>query len=538
MIFEPLNPSDEIRHMLLKESLKSYNREEDLENIIRFTSPPPPITTILPEMSLKGKKIGIIGAGVAGLSCAYELRKLGCDITILEGDKNRIGGRIYTYQFGDGYYGEIGAMRIPVSHETTWHYINELKLNTNPFIQNSENNILYVNNLRFHGLDIDKEVQEKLYPSFNVPSNTMPLSELLLYVYNQPILNIPKNIRPYIISIRENYPKLININSHTNFREICKTLGLNNNQINLIYSVIGADSGFFYLSFLEILKEYYPASFTYLYEITGGFYKLPYAFYEAFQKNDDSLGKVNIKMARRVTDIFDKQNKVILRYLNQFTNNFQEEEFDKVICAIPFSTLRLININPLFSNQKMAAIRQINYVPSQKTIILFKERFWEKTKNQELILGGRIFTDLPITTTWFPSHHFNGNGGVLIASYNSNLDATRVSNLDEPIRLYTILRNLEEAIGLPNKYLDDKVINHFTLNWNTNDLSLGGFSKYYIEQNELFAHASCTPEYNNKVFFAGEHIGPSHGWVQSALLSGTTAANQIAKCEKNSYFKH
>lgn len=62
--------------------------------------------------------IGIVGAGAAGLSIAVILQKIGfTNVTILEASE-RIGGRIYTYEFQertpcDHNYYDVGAMRIP-----------------------------------------------------------------------------------------------------------------------------------------------------------------------------------------------------------------------------------------------------------------------------------------------------------------------------------------------------------------------------------------------------------------------------------------
>src|SRR5205807_2509395 len=76
----------------------------------------------------KGKKVVILGAGIAGLSAAYELRKAGFDCTILEA-RNRPGGRNWTIRDGsevkfidgtmqrcewrDGGYFNAGPARIP-----------------------------------------------------------------------------------------------------------------------------------------------------------------------------------------------------------------------------------------------------------------------------------------------------------------------------------------------------------------------------------------------------------------------------------------
>jgi len=532
MIYQPNNPSNEVRHEQLKNALSVLNREEDFHNIIKLTSPPPPITNILPYGSLKDKRIGVIGAGCAGLACSYELRKLGCDVTILEANPSRIGGRIYTHFFDKDFYGELGAMRIPVSHETSWHYINELNLNTNPFYQTSENDILYVKKMRFSGLDINEEATRYLYPKFNLTQTeqSIPLSKLVEYAYNQPILNLPVDIRAFIIAVSENYPDQIDFYDQLNFRKMCNLLGLSTGAIDLIYSVIGADSGFFYFNFLEILKEAYPTSFYYLYEITGGLYHLPYAFYESFKIQNEWLGNVLIKMGMRVTGIYYEHDKVLLKYIDQSNQVMNQEEFDYVVCTIPFSSLRLVDILPLFSNLKMEAIREVNYSPSQKTLILFNEQFWKRDPN---LLGGRIITDQPIISTWFPSHEFRNNYGVLLASYNMNLDATRLTNVNNNFTIYQILRQLEACYGFPTGYLDHKILDYKILNWNKYDYNLGAFAKYYPQQNSLFAYPSITPEFNHKVYFAGEHTSGFHGWIQGALQSAMVSANELALFEKN-----
>ena len=96
---QPDNPTDEERHEMLRITLEQANRIEDFNNIVELLSPPQDITTILPPGSCSGIKVGIIGGGIAGLASAFELRKLGFDITIFETEEKRIGGRVYTYYF-------------------------------------------------------------------------------------------------------------------------------------------------------------------------------------------------------------------------------------------------------------------------------------------------------------------------------------------------------------------------------------------------------------------------------------------------------
>jgi len=105
---------------------------EDYENIINILAPPTDITNISNPGSFKNINVAIIGGGASGLAAAFELRKLGFDITIFDALKDRIGGRIYTHYFDKDkkLYGELGPMRIPIGHETSWHYIDIFNLKT------------------------------------------------------------------------------------------------------------------------------------------------------------------------------------------------------------------------------------------------------------------------------------------------------------------------------------------------------------------------------------------------------------------------
>src|SRR4051812_23176009 len=75
------------------------------------------------------KRVVIIGAGLAGMSSAYQLTQAGHDVTILEA-RTRAGGRVHTLRepFADGLHAEAGAMFIPDSHDLTMHYIKLFRI--------------------------------------------------------------------------------------------------------------------------------------------------------------------------------------------------------------------------------------------------------------------------------------------------------------------------------------------------------------------------------------------------------------------------
>ncbi|OPJ55389.1 flavin monoamine oxidase family protein [Alkalithermobacter paradoxus] len=534
---QPLNPTKDERHKLLRNSLKEVDRLEDYENIIKLLGVPEDITSIAKEGEFKDIKIGIIGAGLAGLSSAFELRKLGCDITIFDPIEDRVGGRVYTHYFDKDkkYYGELGPMRIPISHDVTWHYINLFNLNTRPFIQYNENAYIYVRDTRVKNDPKGKNVMEKIYPQFNLREweRNTPWMELAEHGLVKPLYSIYPQNRKDILRIREKYNPQILYWDKLNIRQVLELSGLSQEAIDLLGRLMPLAGSFYYINYMEVLEEEYPLYFSYLYEIIGGFSHLPNAFYKSLSSQNPkeydnsikNIGKVKFKLGNYVSGIYrsNKHNKVILKFKDKTSSEFQEE-FDYVVCAIPFSALRAVEIYPSFTNRKMQAIRELNYSNSQKTLFLCNRRFWE----EDGIKGGGSYTDLPIASIWYPSD-FNKDRGVLLASYNFNLESTRLGSLEDNIRFEEIKRQVEKVNGKRRGYLDDIVEDYKTIQWDTEPWFRGAFCRFTPEQKRIFSYSAASSEYNDRVFFAGEHISPNHGWMQGALSTGMKAANDIAK---------
>ena len=81
---------------------------------------------------------------MAGLVSAYELSKLGHDVTILEG-RTRPGGRVHTLRepFDDGLFAEEGASRIPDNHDLTHKYVKVFNLPLEPFYPSALNAVRF-----------------------------------------------------------------------------------------------------------------------------------------------------------------------------------------------------------------------------------------------------------------------------------------------------------------------------------------------------------------------------------------------------------
>ncbi len=109
--------SSENKNQLTRRSfLKTTSVATSLASISPLT-----ISSIF-SASSDDKRIIVVGAGLAGLSCAYELDQAGFNVILIEA-RSRPGGRVRTYRdpFADNLYAEMGAEYV----DSTDMYVKE-----------------------------------------------------------------------------------------------------------------------------------------------------------------------------------------------------------------------------------------------------------------------------------------------------------------------------------------------------------------------------------------------------------------------------
>ena len=109
----------------------------------------------------KGKKVLILGAGLAGMTAAYELEKLGYKVQILEArafaggrcqtarkgfSLTELGGEKQTCAFDDGHYINHGPWRIPLHHQSTLHYTRLFEVPLEVMVNDNDHAYVYSEN--------------------------------------------------------------------------------------------------------------------------------------------------------------------------------------------------------------------------------------------------------------------------------------------------------------------------------------------------------------------------------------------------------
>ncbi|MEM7500574.1 MAG: FAD-dependent oxidoreductase [Pseudomonadota bacterium] len=458
-----------------------------------------------------GRSVIVLGAGIAGMTAALEMTRLGYSCSVLEATA-RAGGRNRTVRGGDvvtetdssqtclwdtdsELYFNSGPARIAHHHEFLLGYCREFGVALETFTNDNRAALLHSTNW-FGGqpqiarrvlADSRGNIARLLTTAVNQNALDQELSaadrsNLLAMLQNFGALNGTT----YTGSTRAGFPGQENVGSRQR-GEVLPPQAL---------TELLSDAQMLSRADFPHGLEQQPT----MLQPVGGMDRIAQAF-EAQVAQDITFEAV-------VQEIRKTPTGARVVYQDRF-GAMQTVDADFCVCTIPATVLRSIPND--FAAAHNTEIMAFNY--TQATKIAFQSRrFWEQDHN---IYGGISWTNQNITQIWYPSSGFGQQSGILVGSYIFGGPAgTDFTNQSPQARINS---TTTQANALHSQF-GNEVTRGLSVAWPKVPFQLGAWGT-------STPNVLLTPD--DSIHFAGEHLSILQGWQEGAILSAYHAIDNV-----------
>ncbi|GAA0417663.1 flavin monoamine oxidase [Acrocarpospora corrugata] len=450
------------------------------------------------DFTLRGKaaaKVIVLGAGVAGLACAYELGKAGYDCTILEA-ADRIGGRNLTLRggdqvtelsgakqavaFGEGVYFNAGPARI-ASWMVTLDYCRELGVPIELFVNSNASAYVYTSGMkapvRYRTARADMQGH---------------LAELLAKVTSQGALdeNVQESDRQLLLDFLRQYGDLGEKTTYEDSerRGFATYPGMEAGAPlpppPTLSELLGYQLGPA-LTFDLAADQAMP-----MFQPVGGMDRIVTAL-------ADVVGRDRIRLSSKVTKVANLPDGVEVAHSGGVLRA------DYCIATLPPHLMALVPGN--LEAPVVAALRSATAFSAGKLGLEYGRRWWEQ---EDRIYGGITETDLDIGRIWYPSEGFHRPRGLVVGYYNFAADADAYAGLKHPERLEKALAQGERVHG--PKYRKD-LLSSISMTWSNRPHINGAWA--YMPSAGLLKQPA------GRVYFAGDWLTHLVAWQAGAFES-------------------
>lgn len=358
----------------------------------------------------KGTKVVVLGAGIGGLVSAYELRKLGYDVTLLEA-RERPGGRNWTGRAGtkvefvdgtvqtinweEGNYQNLGPARLPSTHLTMLGYARELGVPMEVEINTTRSSLLQNDNVNGGKAVVQRKA---------INDTRGHVSELLAKCISQGALDaeVTKEDRERMTAFLGIYGPLDKggkyVGSDRAGYKVYPGAGEQEpvNELPMEMHTL-LDANFWNGMLYEEANDWQAT----MMQPVGGMDQIPYAFAK-------SLGEI-VQYSSPVTQIRKTGKGVSVMY----TQGGAEKKIDADYCivAMPFSILKK---TPNDFSPAVKSVIDGSTMGHSLKIPWESRRFWEQDYN---IYGGLSFVAQGPSPVWYPSGRLMHPTGIVVAGY-------------------------------------------------------------------------------------------------------------------------
>lgn len=461
-----------------------------------------------------GRSVTVIGAGISGLVAAYELRRAGFDVALLEA-RDRVGGRNWTIRsgtridlvdrpsqtaaFDDGLYFNAGPARLPSHHRTILGYCRSLGVKVEPLVNASRSAFLAPPGG-------ERIVQRRI-----VNDARGYVAELLARATNAGALDsaLSADDRRLLLEFLRDYGDL---SADHRFAGTTRS--------GFATAPGAADRRGVAeppLPLRTVLDPALRAPLTFeenvvmqptMLQPVGGMDQIPRAFHRA-------LGRT-VLLGRQVVAVTQYATGVAVDWRDARTGAAGSHRSDYVVLALPLPVLAQIRTN--LAPAVQAAIRAVPYHTAVK-IAWQSERFWE---SDDGIYGGISWVDGDTRLVWYPSDDLHAAQGTLIGAYQSGDPARRFGDRPIPEQLAASRTAVERLHPGRSQLLQRPV----AVAWHRVPHNLGSWVRW--EDRDAAPEYRLLNQRHDRILFAGEHLSQyDGGWQEGAALSGQRAVTAI-----------
>jgi monoamine oxidase len=474
------------------------------------------------DLNGRGKKhIVILGAGIAGLTSAYELGKAGYKVTLLEA-RQRPGGRNWTVRdgtvekdlhgntqkarFSKGQYMNAGPGRIP-QHHVTLDYCRELGVAIEPFVNQNADAYLY----REGTTSLSNKAIRHRTAKADVYGY---VSELLAKATDQGALDsyLTATDKEALIGFLSSFGSIGNKAAGFAYTgadgrrgyDVEPGAGLEGGQTAAPYGLSDV--------FASGVGNYFSFEFGWdqammMFQPVGGMDRIPYAFERA-------IGREKFVYGAKVLGLRNTSAGVTVVYSTG--SRPKELEADFAICALPPHIAATIP-----SNLPSDIIGALQYAVPQnagKIGIEYKRRWWEEDFR---IYGGITNSNLDTVNMWYPSTGFHGERGTMIGYYNTGANATAYGALSPAARFQ---RAIAQGTKIHGPVYGKDVHASFSVDWAGTEYSRGSWVGWPSQTDGTYAKL-LDPTGN--IYFAGDHLTHTIAWQHGAMVSARATVTAL-----------
>jgi monoamine oxidase len=464
--------------------------------------------------------VAILGAGISGLTAAYELQRKGYEVVILDA-AHRAGGRNLTLRRGDlideigdprtcefdadpELYFNAGPARIPPTHTALLDYCRDLKVPLMPFI--NDNRHAWMQDDQLQG---GQRIRAREYQS----ATRGFIAELAAKALDPAALSAPLTRGDFDATVA--YLKDFgDLDAHLRYVGSTRA-GLASED------ALAPERAAQPLDAQELLRSGFLTSIAsfgeqgdqaaMMLQPVGGMDRIVSGF----------LGRIGhlVHTGSRVESVDVHPRGV--RVDSRSAGGLRRYEVDYCLTSIPARLLAGIDHN--FPSDYAAALAQLPTAKLFKIGLQMKQRFWER----EDIYGGISWTAQDIMQVWYPSHGLQGKKGVVLGAYTWDDDvALRLAALSDAARIELALRQAEKLHPGYSSYVESGV----SIPWSRIRHVEGCAALWSDELRARYFSVLQQPVGGH--YLIGDQMSYQAGWQEGAIQAAFYALADIDRRER------